>query len=125
MPVYSTDLSESDTIGVTLCPSGDVLLRFKTITEFNEQIKYVWVRFQRQESAKARQARIKKAKESIQISGILYGISKCVAVRPSTVVRILRDDEGCALEVIGLADQLVAVSRRIPCDRYCAQVVAS
>jgi hypothetical protein len=121
-PAYSTTVSKSITIGVTLCPSGDALLRYKVTTEAGESVSYSWVRYPGQDTAKERQARVKATLGGEREVDVQYGAGKCVALQPSAVIRILYNETGCAVEAIALNDARVFAARPIDCHTLCARV---
>lgn len=121
-PVYSTTVSEGITIGMTVCPSGDALLRYTITTEDGQKISYTWIRYPGQDTAKGRQARIKATLAGEKVTEVYYGSHKCLADRQNMIIRILVQADGCIVEAVRLADSRVFFLQPIECTTLCARV---
>lgn len=126
-PVYSVAGPEGVVIGVTLCPSGDALLRY----EVGEEVTYTWIAYphahapisQRLPRAPTRgQPGVAWAQEpaSPWRSQLLYGASRCTRLQGGVVVRLhTTDGQTCLLEHLHLGSGRVVTRVVVPCTTAC------
>jgi hypothetical protein len=77
-PVYTVVLSSTSEIGVTLCGTGDALLRYKTD---EDTITYTWVAY-----PKSRKDTPSPALQEGKETSIVYGVTQCVFVQKRIAV---------------------------------------
>lgn len=118
-PVYSVEGPGGVVIGVTICPGGDVLLRY----DVGEEVTYTWIAYPHALAPQSqRVSGVAWAQEpaSPWRAQLLYGASRCVRVQGGVVVRLhTTDGQTCLLEHIHLGSGRVVTQVVVPCTTPC------
>lgn len=114
-PVYTVDLGEGVTVGVTLCGSGDALLRYQRSPE---AVSYTWVRYPAYPRAGEQQH--STVDEVIEPqSRVVYGMTRCVLAQELMVLWIQYDhddSEVCHMDYITTIGGALVQRRPVPCQ---------
>jgi hypothetical protein len=120
-PVYEVDVNAAVTVGVTLCPSGDALLRYAV----DDELTYTWVRFPGWHHVKPQtrwdpHESVPDVTTPLASVRLAWGTMRCVRIVGSQVHRLVqRDQDDCVWE-----ERHVQTGRRVAvlkadCDAPC------
>lgn len=124
--VYSVEVTTGTVLSVTLCPSGDALLRYRITDIKNEQhIAYVWVKYPSDQPAPPvphlePESSTEPVVPKVLRSALLYGSIRCNFVSGNVVVQVVTTDgQHCWAEVIRFRDQRTASRTPVSCTAPC------
>lgn len=115
-PVYTIDLGEGVTVGVTLCGSGDALLRYQRSPE---AVSYTWVRYPAYPKP-GEQPRSSVDHVGEPQSRVVYGLTHCVLLQARMILWIQYDDdeasETCHMDYILTTNGALVQRRPVACE---------
>lgn len=118
-PVYSVDVDEDITVGVTLCPSGDALLRYAV----GAKVTYTWVKAPVPQELRARwdpHELVPDVDKPLATVRMVWGNRRCIRVTQGRVRRlIMLDGTHCAWEENRIGSGVVVSRVDVPCDTPC------
>lgn len=120
-PVYSVQVSEMVHVGVTLCTSGDALLRYQR----GDLVSYTWVRYPviGKRMSGVMVAMASEPTTPLTRSGILFGVRRCTHLLGRLVVQVVTyDGRICYREVVQPTTGRVVEMTQIPCTVRCQDV---
>jgi hypothetical protein len=123
-PVYSVEGPGGVTIGVTLCESGDALLRYDT----GADVTYTWIAYPVPRARKTtalvgRALAQAEPPTPLRRSQIVWGATRCAFRRDIVVIRLYtRDGATCLVEHILLATGVVVSSVPVSCSLSCLEL---
>lgn len=131
-PVYSVEGPSGAVIGVTLCPSGDALLRYDS----GEQVTYTWIPYPVRRPLRSRGLPPKAAAGSagpaivqaepatpLLRSNIVWGATRCAFRHGTVVIRLYTTDGAvCWVEHVLVATGEVISQVPVACSVSCAEV---
>lgn len=144
-PVYSVELPEGITVGVTLCASGDALLRYESQWG---TVSYTWIPFPTGVQARPSHAGCQPAPgvacaqaagdlpgrpvppaldqlpgaEPLVRSRIIFGATRCAVLRQGLALRLYSlDGSACWLEHIQVSTGQVVSRVQVPCTTPCPE----
>lgn len=115
---YTVALGEGSEVGVTLCKTGDALLRY---TADEDQTVYTWVAYPGRH--------VPQHKDAIWVDtprkqAVVYGLHTCVSMQSVVVLDVVHQLPGhpgvCRLEVVWIATGKVSDHRLVNCESFCA-----
>lgn len=114
-PVYTVDLGEGVTVGVTLCGSGDALLRYQRSPEI---VEFTWVRYPAYPKGGVPQPSAVDEVLAPQ-SRVVYGLTHCVLLQSRMILWIQYDDdaaETCHMDYILTTNGALVQRRPVACE---------
>jgi hypothetical protein len=121
-PVYSVEGPGGAVIGVTLCPSGDALLRYDT----GEDVTYTWIRYPtRRHSQRGPRRAYAQAEPPTPLlrSTIVWGATRCAVRRGTVVIRLFTTDGTiCLVEHVLVATGVVVSQVPVSCSLSCVEL---
>lgn len=127
-PVYSVAGPDGATIGVTLCPSGDALLRYAS----GKQVTYTWIpypqatrRFWGGGAGPALPVAFAQAEPPTPLvrSSIIWGATRCAYRHGTVVIRLYTlDGRTCLVEHVLVATGAVLSQVPVSCSVSCAEL---
>jgi hypothetical protein len=123
-PVYSVDGPHGTVVGVTLCPSGDALLRYET----PERTTYTWIAYPTAGTRHSQRPGVAYAQAEPPTkylqSRIVWGATRCATIRDTVVLRLYtRDGSQCLAEHVLMASGVVVSSVPVSCSLSCLELV--
>lgn len=121
--VYSVELpSVGVQVGVTICPSGDALLRYQPSAG---QATYTWLAFPgTMQKRAAFQETLKAGQEqppALVQTTLLYGATRCTVARAGMILRLFTPDGAqCRVEMIDRATGVLVSGVPVACNVPCA-----
>ena len=113
-PVYTIVLGEGVEVGVTLCSSGDALLRYQRNPD---TVSYTWIRYPT-EGRPADPQHPKTGDVVMPQSRVVYGATRCMLQQSLVVLWVLYDDEhsdACHMDYVSTIKGVLLKTQAVPC----------
>lgn len=113
-PVYTVDVGDGVTVGVTLCGSGDALLRYQRSPD---AVSYTWIPYPAYPQATTPPSSTIDNVLPPQ-SHVMYGMTRCVSLQELLVLWIQYDAEAsetCHMDYIATISGAQIQRRPVPC----------
>jgi hypothetical protein len=114
-PVYTIVLDEGVEVGVTLCSSGDALLRYQRNPD---TVSYTWIKYPT-EGRPAEPQHSRAGDVVIPQSLVVYGATRCILQQSLVVLWVLHDNtdvsDACHMDYVSTIKGVLLKTQAVPC----------
>jgi hypothetical protein len=120
-PVYEIELSGDAAIGVTICTSGDTLIRYRVPERGQPTVTFHWVPYPGSEAQEVRHSRATEAEAGEVVASITYGRVRCTRVEATQVIGVVQEEgaDVCRVVTVAFATSSVTGSYPVSCSQAC------